>query len=109
MGPAVVVTLMLERMAMGSVSVATPPRGLPTYRSVLEPDAPTMVIVVPARAFAGMMARAWRTVRKAQRATAAPMARPLPVPARSLPFTGSTKYWLPATASQVVQLLAMQA
>jgi hypothetical protein len=49
------------------------------------------------------------TVLKLQLPSAGPPAVvPLPVAAVSLPFTGSTKYWLPVVAPQLVQVLFTQ-
>src|SRR3954451_9444089 len=67
-----------------------------------------MVMVVPEGAFSPIQRIARVRVRNAHLPMAAPPALPLPVPMLSLPFTGSTKYWLPIARSHWVQVLLLQ-
>src|SRR5687767_3590546 len=67
-----------------------------------------MVMVVPEGGLSPIQRRARVRVRNEHLPMAAPPARPLPVPMVSLPFTGSTKYWLPAASSHWVQVFLLQ-
>ena len=67
------------------------------------------MIFVPAGGLVGMTWMARLTVLNAQPGAAMAPDMPLPLAVVSLPFTGSTKYWLPLTLLHCVQVWLLQA
>src|ERR1022692_867881 len=100
-GPPVVVSVVLVGRMMGRVS--------PADRPVVDPEAPMMMIWLPANGTAGIWAIAWVMVLYAQPGATVPPDRSLPVAVESLPFTGSTYHLLPLAALQAEQVWATQA
>src|SRR4051794_38547020 len=87
----------LAGTTMGRLSLASSEVGCDAF--------PTTTIWVPGTAKLPATCRARVTVLKLHAGVARVPTNPLPVALTSLPFTGSTKYLLPVTAEQPVQVL----